>query len=82
MATFPMAGLVAGHEKTASPTYMEGHRKDPHRTGAGFLLSIECFHPVERDQSENRKAELTMKKYSKPMLKCLGLLRLVTKFSF
>jgi hypothetical protein len=26
MATFPMAGLVAGHEKTASPTYMEGHR--------------------------------------------------------
>jgi len=26
--------------------------------------------------------ELTMKKYVKPRLRCLGLLRLVTKFSF
>jgi hypothetical protein len=39
-------------------------------------------HSVAGDQIENGKAEITMKKYVKPRLRCLGLLRLVTKFSF
>jgi hypothetical protein len=45
-------------------------------------MPIKYFHPVERDPCEEGKAEVTMKKYVKPSLKCLGLLRLVTKFSF
>jgi hypothetical protein len=82
MATFLMAGFVAGQAKTVCPTYIEKQCKKWQKTGSGFLMPIEHFHPVERDPGEEGKAELTMKKYVKPSLKCLGLLRLVTKFSF
>jgi hypothetical protein len=44
-------------------------------------MPIEYFHPVEREPCEEGKADY-MKKYVKPSLKCLGLLRAVTKFSF
>jgi hypothetical protein len=45
-------------------------------------MSRKYSQSVVRDQSETGKAELPKKTYIKPSLKCLGLLRLVTKFSF
>lgn len=77
-----MASFVAGYAKTGCPTYIENHRKQQRRTGDGLCKSIKDFHPVVQDQSENGKAEKTMKKYIKPRVRFLGLLRLVTKLSF
>ena len=47
-------------------------------------MSRKYSHSVIRDQNKNGEInmELTMKTYVKPRLRCLGLLRLVTKFSF
>lgn len=82
MAAFLRARFVAGYAKTVCPAYIEKHRKKQQKTGSGFLMWIEYSHPVPRDQGGDGKVELIMKKYVKPSLKCLGLLRLVTKFSF
>jgi hypothetical protein len=77
-----MASFVAGCAKTDYPTYLEKHRKQQRRTADGVRKSIKDFHPVTLNQSENGKAEKTMKKYIKPRMRFLGLLRLVTKLSF
>jgi hypothetical protein len=82
MAAFLMAGFLAGCAKTVHPTYIEKHRKKLHRTGSGFSMPMKYSQSAVCDQSEDGKVELTMKKYVKPRLRCLGLLRLVTKFSF
>jgi len=82
MAAFLMAGFVAGYAKTAYPTYIENHCKQWQRTGEGFRKSGKRSKRAVGDGGKNGKGELDMKPYIKPRLRCLGLLRVVTKFSF
>jgi hypothetical protein len=82
MASFLKASLVAGYTKTADPIYIEKHCRQWHRTGDGFLKSRKHRGAVVGEEGKEGKGELNMKKYIKPRLRCLGLLRLVTKFSF
>jgi len=68
--------------KTTYPTYIKKRRKDLQKGRYGFCKSRQRTWPVAGEQGENEKGELNMKTYIKPRLRCLGLLRLVTKFSF
>lgn len=57
MAAFLMAGFAVGQAKTACPSYIEKQCKERQKTGSGFLMPIEHFHPVEREPCEEGKAE-------------------------
>jgi len=81
MTVFPMASFVAGYAKTAYPTYIEGSQTVAARRVRVSYVE-ESFSPSDGGQSENGKVEIKMKTSVKPALRCLGLLRLVTKFSF
>jgi len=77
-----MASFAAGFAKTGCPTYIEMHHRDKQSTGGSSPKSKSHSYAVAGDHDENEKGEINMKTYIKPRLRCLGLLRLVTKFSF
>jgi hypothetical protein len=77
-----VASFVAGFAKTGYPTYIEKLHRDKQCTGGSSPKSKSHTYAVAGDRDENEKGESNMKTYIKPRLRCLGLLRLVTKFSF
>jgi hypothetical protein len=78
----PDGGIFGRTGENCSPHL---HRKASQKVTENrkrFFNADEYSQSAVCDQTEDGKVELTMKKYVKPRLRCLGLLRLVTKFSF